>query len=387
MSGLATHSSLSPAPSAVISPGILHDHIRRASEAMRHEEIDALVLFRASNILAFTGVPLEPSDRLVCGLLTADGRLALLCPEFEASAAHAMPAQARLVTWQEHEDPYAALGRTLAELQLERAVIALDGHTWSATAGRIRENINGAQTVLDPGIIERVRLLKSPAEIAAIENACRVTAEIYPIIAVLLQPGLTELELQNEATRRFTQLGHAPGHGLFQAGPNAAVPHRAAGLRPMTEGDCVVCDWVARSGGYHGDLTRTFAIGRPSSRARAAYQAVRAAQKAAIQSCRPGIACEAVDAAARKTIADAGFGDFFIHRLGHGIGLDFHEPPYLVAGNRQPLEPGMCVTIEPGIYVPGEFGVRIEDVVAITPDGCQALSAGVPTDVSSAFAP
>jgi Xaa-Pro aminopeptidase len=147
----------------------------------------------------------------------------------------------------------------------------------------------------------------------------------------------------------------------------------------------VIVDFVARRFGYHGDMTRTFSVGAVSDEIVSAYSAVREAQAAAIAAIKPGVTCEDVDRIARDVIEGEGLGDYFTHRLGHGIGLDVHEPPYLVQGNKQKLEIGMCVTVEPGVYVPDQFGIRIEDVIAVTENGCEILSASVPTDLSDCF--
>jgi D-alanyl-D-alanine dipeptidase len=184
---------------------------------------------------------------------------------------------------------------------------------------------------------------------------------------------------------RMREAGLSPWGELIQGGESASVPHQATGRRRFRDGDAVVVDLVCRRNSYLGDMTRTFAIGRPEADVRRAYAVVRSAQRAALEAVRPGVTCEAVDRAARVVIERAGLGEYFVHRLGHGIGLDGHEPPYFVDGSRRRLAPGMCVTVEPGVYVPGRFGVRIEDVVAVTPDGCEILTRMIPTDVSEAF--
>jgi Xaa-Pro aminopeptidase len=172
---------------------------------------------------------------------------------------------------------------------------------------------------------------------------------------------------------------------MIQSGPNAAIPHNPTGERRLQEGDAIVVDSVVQFNGYYNDLTRTFALGEPPPRAKQAYRAVRRAQQAAIEAARPGIACEKLDRIARGIIAEAGFGQYFAHRLGHGIGIEVHEPPYLVGGNRETLRPGMCMSVEPGVYIPGEFGIRIEDDILITEDGCEVIRGGLSTDVTHAF--
>jgi Xaa-Pro aminopeptidase len=168
---------------------------------------------------------------------------------------------------------------------------------------------------------------------------------------------------------------------MVQFGPGAAMPHGQTGRRRLGDGDSVVVDFVIHDQGYYGDMTRTYFAGDMNKSARIAFEAVRDAHRAAIDAARPGITCEALDRVARGVIERAGLGDCFTHRLGHGIGLDGHEPPYLVGGNGEQLVSGMCVTIEPGVYVPGQFGVRIEDVIVITDHGCNVVSEGVPVEM------
>ena len=368
-----------------IDPQVVGQHLERASELLNEHKAGGLVLFRDSNILGFCGVPLAPSDRLACGLVNADGRVAFVVPAFEAEIADGLPAGSELIAWEEHEDPYAAAAEAARRLGLTTANIFLDGYTWVDTQARFRGALPRAQFELDPGIIDSVRIKKSPEEIEAIRAACEDTGRIYPLIARRLQAGMSELDLSREVMARLRKDGVSPCCDLIQGGTSAAIPHQPSGQRIFRDGEAVIVDFVAKRDSYHGDMTRTFAIGRPESEVKRAYTIVRRAQRAAIEAARPGVTCEAVDRAARAVIEEAGFGEYFVHRLGHGIGLDGHEPPYLVKGNKRRLEPGMCATVEPGIYIPGEFGIRIEDVITITQDGCSVLSTSVPTDVSDAF--
>ena len=200
----------------------------------------------------------------------------------------------------------------------------------------------------------------------------------------MIQPGVSELELYRELHAHYAKEGLAVDP-LIQSGPNGSVPHNPPGQRRLQEGDNLVVDSVIVVDGFTNDLTRTYALGEPSPRAKQAYQAVRRAQAAAIEAARPGVACGELDRIARAIITEAGFGEFFTHRLGHGMGIEGHEPPYLVGGNAERLRPGMCMSVEPGTYVPGEFGVRIEDDILITEDGCEVIHGELATDVTDAF--
>lgn len=368
-----------------IDPTFVRYHLDRATALLAEHQADGLLVFRDTNILAFCGVPLGPSDRLVCGLINREGRVALVVPAFEATAGRDLPPNSEIVAWEEHENPYTAVGRAAARLGLASGRILLDGHLWIDAHERLAATMNGATLGRDTEIIESVRIVKSPGEVAAIRAACRDTAQIYPLVAQALRPGISECELADDVLTTLRRAGCSPVGELIQGGEDGATPHRPTGKRVFRTGDAVIVDFVCAKGRYLGDMTRTFAIGRPSDDVIRAYSVVRDAQRAAIDAVRPGATCESIDARARSVIEAAGLGKYFVHRLGHGIGLDIHEPPYLVRGNRQALEPGMCMTIEPGVYVPGEFGVRIEDVVVVTEDGCDILSADMATDVSDAF--
>ncbi len=365
-----------------ISSDIVSRRLERTATLLAAHGADALLVFRASNILGFCGVPLAPSDRHVCGLINRDRQIAFVLPAFEAEIADSLPPGSHLVCWQEHEDPFAATAEAARLLGVDRGLILLDGHTWMETRERLRQAMPSASMGMDTGLIAAVRIRKSAEEVDAIRAACADAARIYPLVSRALRPGLSERELARDVIAALSAKGVRPFGELIQGGENAAVPHGQANTRRFVTGDAVVVDFVAVRDGYFGDMTRTYAVGRCDEDVRSAYAVVRQAQRAAIEYIRPGVSCESVDAVARRVIDDAGLGAWFTHRLGHGIGLDVHEPPYLVRGSRQVLEPGMCVTVEPGVYVPGRFGIRIEDTVAVTADGCSVLSSQIPTDVS-----
>lgn len=369
----------------VISPDLVQQHIDRAVRLMPDHDADGLLVFHKSNIIAFCGVPLAPSDRLVCGLINSDGRVAFVVPAFEAELAASLPPGSEVVTWEESDDPYLATAKAASLLGIDGSRILLDGHTWLDAQHRMQAALPRADLIADPGVIHSVRVTKSDDEIAAIRAACEATGRIYALINQRLRPGITETELARDVLDQLRKAGVSPYGELIQGGENASIPHMPTGQRRFINGDAVIVDFVAVRGSYHGDMTRTFAVGQPSEEVCSAYATVRAAQRAAIQAIRPGVTCEQIDQTARGIIERAGLGGFFSHRLGHGIGLDVHEPPYLVAGSNTMLKPGMCVTVEPGVYLPGRFGIRIEDVVVVTQSGSEVLSADVPTDVSEEF--
>jgi Xaa-Pro aminopeptidase len=370
---------------APIDAELVRQHRDRAAAMLPDFDAEGLLLFRGTNILGFSGVPLAPSDRLVCALVNRDSVLAFIVPGFEAAKAEGILSSSEIFTWEEHEDPYATVAKAAATLGIARGTLLLDGHTWLDASTRLIAHMPGARLIPDPGIIEAVRIQKTADELAVIREACHDTGRIFPIIQRIIRHGMTEMDLRHEAFEQLVRSGVVPFGDLIQGGESASVPHQPTGTRRFIEGDAVIVDFSAYHGGYLGDMTRTFAIGEIDEEIRRAYAAVRDSQKAAIAAIRPGATCESIDRVARSIIEQAGLGDYFLHRLGHGVGLDIHEPPYLVRGNRQPLATGMCVTVEPGVYVSGRFGIRIEDVVAVTDEGCEVLTSGVPTDMTKAF--
>ncbi len=373
------------AASPPISAELVQEHLERAATGLQTHRADGLFLFRNTNILGFCGVPLSASDRLVCALLNAEGRMAFVVPAFEADMAVGLPPGSVIEKWREDEDPYVAVASAAKRLGVDSGKILLDPHTWLHVQAGLAAALPKAALALDAGLIESVRQIKSQEEIAAIRRACDDTGRIYPLVGQRLVPGMPERDLARDVLDRLRDDGLSPWGQLIQGGESASVPHLPSGPRQFQDGDLVIVDFVCQRDSYLGDMTRTFAIGQPTDEMREAYAVVRSAQAVAIEAIRPGVSCESVDRAARRVIEKAGLGDCFVHRLGHGIGLDVHEAPYLVRGNTQKLEPGMCVTVEPGVYLPGRFGIRIEDVVAVTEDGCEILSNTVPTDVSEAL--
>lgn len=369
----------------VIMPELVQQHIDRATSLLPGYRAEGIIVFRRSNILAFCGVPLEPTDRLVCGIINADGRVAFVVPAFEAEQAATLPPGSEVATWEEHQDPYAAVATAVQVIGLDSAALLVDGHMWLSARAALKAALPRATLIDDTGLIETVRIRKSDEEVSAIRAACEDTGRIYPLVAQRLRPGVTESELAREVIDTLQRAGVSPHGELIQGGENASIPHVPTGSRRFVNGDSVIVDFVAERDSYLGDMTRTFAVGQPSEVLVQAYTAVREAQRAAIKAIRPGVECQEIDRIARDVIENAGFGGYFTHRLGHGIGIDVHEPPYLVRGNALKLQPGMCMTVEPGVYVPGRFGVRIEDVVAVTDTGCEVLSNAVATDMSEAL--
>lgn len=365
---------------SAISNGIVSDHRARLSEELDRADADGYFLFKGVNLLGFCGLPIGPSDRLVCAWVNRRGEMAIILPAFEASAADDVPQNVRVHPWDEHEDPYQAVATAAASLGIHKGRLLVDDHTWIEVRDRLQLALPHATLDTDHGVLNFVRMVKSADEIEAIRQACAHCSIVFDHVTGLLVPGATEDRVHRSVSDRLTNEGATPEIVLIQSGPNGSVPHLPTGTRKIQSGDAVIVDCVSRRAGYCGDMTRTFLIGEPIEALRSAYAAVRRAHDAAIDFIRPGVTASQVDTVARTVIDRAGFGRAFLHRLGHGIGLEGHEPPYIVQGNDVVLEAGMCFTVEPGIYVKNTFGIRLESVVAVTPDGCELLSDMTPLE-------
>lgn len=369
---------------SAIPTEIVREHVARLADLMAEGDHSAVILFHPSNMLAFAGTPHASSDRLTCAAVTREGQVHLVCPAFERPAVAAAETLAAVHTWQETENPYEVFAGALRRAGVRRGVVGVDGRMWLEAWRGFQAAFEGITLRPVELMLREVRICKSPAEQALLRAAHARGEQVFLALRDMLRAGVTERRLHKEAQTRMQILGVAVDP-MIQSGPNGAIPHNPTGERALAPGDNVVVDSVITLHGYINDLTRTYAVGEPSPRARAAYRAVREAQAAAIAAARPGVECGALDRTAREIIEQAGFGPYFTHRLGHGIGVEGHEPPYLHGTNAERLRPGMAMTIEPGVYVPGEFGVRIEDCILISETGCEVIRGALPTDVSEAF--
>ncbi len=368
----------------IIPAPVVRDHVARLTELIRAQDLAAVILFNHSNMFAFTGTEHSSSDRLCCGAVTREGAVLVVCPAFERPAVHGAEQLATISTWEEHEDPYRCFANALAQAGVRRGTVGVDGRMWLDAVHHFGQALDGLALRSAEPLLREVRICKTPAEQELLRAAHRQGEKVYPPLRDLLRPGVRESDVHKQLAARMEAIG-IPAGPMIQSGPNAAVPHNPTSERVLQNGDLIVIDSVISWQGYVNDLTRTFALGQPSAKMKKAYKAVRQAQAAAFETARPGVPCRRLDEVARRIITEAGFGPYFTHRLGHGMGIECHEPPYLDGRNEELLRPGMCTTVEPGIYVPGEFGIRIEDDILITQDGCEVIRGELATDVTDAF--
>ncbi len=348
--------------------------LRAVSAATGQAGLDALLLTPGPDLRYVTGYDAHESERLTCLVLPAGKDPILVVPRLELRGVHASPAAAlglEIVGWDETDDPYALVARRLGAV----TAVGLSDRMWALMVLRLRAALPGARQELASVALRDLRARKSPAEIAALRAAAEAIDRVHARVPGWLRTGRTEADVAADISEAIRAEGHATADfAIVGSGPNGASPHHTASDRVLQRGDTVVVDiGGTMPTGYCSDCTRTYAIGAPATEVAEYYEVLKAAQEAACAAVRPGVAAEAVDAAARQPITAAGYGEYFVHRTGHGIGLETHEEPYIVAGNAEPLQPGHAFSVEPGIY-PGPSGARIEDIVVCTPDGAERLN-------------
>ncbi|HEX9486589.1 MAG TPA: Xaa-Pro peptidase family protein [Gemmatimonadales bacterium] len=367
---------LAPAQQRSLSPEVFARRLERARAELKTRGLDLLIATPSTNYEYFTGYNPGRSERLIALLLPVAAPPAIVCPSFELERIKRHSVITELRGWEEQEDPHALVRDTVRRLRpgSGRGTIALESSTAYQTFLRLGRALPDWTFVDAAPVTQRLRVIKSPEEIALLRRAIAITLDAMAATFAQLAVGTTERDVAQILEHEMQQRG-APGDGLVQFGPSSALPHGGPGGPKLELEMVVLIDCGCRVGGYTSDITRTIWFGdRPSDEFRTVFNVVHDAQTAAMELGRPGTPCEEMDRAARKAITAAGYGPFFTHRLGHGLGMDGHEPEYLVEGNNTRLEPGMVFTIEPGIYQLGKFGVRIEDDCLMTERGVEVLS-------------
>jgi Xaa-Pro aminopeptidase len=355
------------------------ERLGRAAAAAGGAGLGALLLTPGPDLRYVIGYDANQLERLTCLVIPAAGAPFLVVPRLELPAAQASPAGGlglEMIPWDETDDPYALVAKRLgASAPAGVSSVGLADRMWALMVLRLREALPDARQGLASAALSGLRIRKTPAEIAALRAAGAAIDRVHARVPGWLRAGRTEREVAADIAEAIAAEGHARADFVIVAsGPNASSPHHEASGRVLTLGDVVVVDiGGTMPSGYCSDCTRTYAIGTPPPGFADYYAVLKDAQEAACAAVRPGVSAEAVDAAAREPITAAGYGAQFIHRTGHGIGLETHEDPYIVAGNAEPLEPGMAFSVEPGIY-PGPHGARIEDIVVCTGQGAERLN-------------
>jgi Xaa-Pro aminopeptidase len=338
-----------------------------ASEALRARGLAALLLSPSSDLPYLAGYRVHPSERLTCLVIGADGDSTLVVPELEAPRAKAAAPDLAQRTWSETQDPYALV----ASLVTGKGDVAVADQMWSLFVLRLQAALRGRGFQLASVITRGLRMRKDAYERESLRAVSAAADRAFPRLLEREFAGRTEREVGTELAALLREEGHDEvTFTIVASGPNGASPHHETGDRRIARGDAVVLDFGGTREWYCSDITRSVHVGAEvDDEVRKVHDVVRRSQEAGYAAARTGATAASVDAAARRVIDEAGYGERFIHRTGHGIGLDGHEHPYLVRGNDEALEPGMAFSIEPGIYIPGRFGIRIEDIAILGDDG------------------
>ncbi|HKP28046.1 MAG TPA: Xaa-Pro peptidase family protein [Gemmatimonadales bacterium] len=356
--------------------------IAKARRLLAENDFGAFMLTGGTSLRYFTNINWWLSERLLTVVIPREGRPFVVCPAFERDRAQEQindgpfEGDADIMTWEEHENPWALLAGGLRDRGAATARIGIEETTYWVYSDGLAKELPTATLTSGTPITAGCRMVKSPAEIALMRLASQVTLKAYKAAWQCLREGMTQGDFAELVRLAHERLGFSGDAGV-QVGPASALPHGSAKPQVVREGTILLMDGGCSVGGYSSDLSRTFVLGKASDRMKQVFEIEHRAQTTALKTARPGLPCEAVDAAARAVIVDAGFGPgykYFTHRVGHGMGMDGHEWPYLVKGNTLPLSPGMVFSDEPGIYIPGEFGVRLEDDMLITESGAELFT-------------
>jgi Xaa-Pro aminopeptidase len=352
------------------------ERLAAAQAATARAGLDALLLTPGADLQYLTGYAAHPLERLTCLVLPAIGPITLIVPMLERPAAEASPAPGTGVTIIDHADgtdPYPLVAAALPDVKK----VGIGNRMWAEHSLAMRTALPDAQQYLAGDVLRELRMRKSPIEVEALASAGAAIDTVHAQMVDWLYAGRTEAEVASDIADAIRLSGHARADfAIVASGPNSASPHHETSHRVIQSGDPVVVDiGGTMPSGYCSDSTRTYiAGGTPDPEFVALYDVLHRAQQVSVNAVKPGVSCEDVDAAARDIIAAAGYGEAFLHRTGHGIGMDGHEDPYIVTGNRRLIEAGMAFSIEPGIYLAGRFGARIEDIVVATDDGVRRLN-------------
>ncbi len=357
------------------------DRLGRLAEQAGVSGADVILITPGPDLEYFIGHSVGSHERLTCLVVPAGGEPSLLVPTLERPGWAGTPAEdlgIAISTWTDGQDPYRALAELLPA---GCRVLAVDYHMPAVHALNAQAIVPGSELTLAGEAIAELRMRKAPDEVEQLAAAGAAIDRVQRRIREWLTAGRTENEVAADIAKAIVDEGHArPDFVIVGSGPNGASPHHEASDRVIEPGDVVVIDIGGpMPSGYFSDCTRTYVVAPDGGRTIApkieeVYGVVRRAQEAGVAAVRPGVTAESIDQAARSVIEQAGYGEYFITRTGHGIGLEVHEHPYMVAGNTTPLEPGMAFSVEPGIYLPGEFGVRIEDIVVVGESGAVLMN-------------
>jgi Xaa-Pro dipeptidase len=361
--------------------------IEKARRLMVENKIDAVMLTGGTSMVYFTGMQWGNSERMTAIVLPARGNAFIVTPKFEEertleqARTGPLGSGTQVLTWEEDESPYERVRDGLRDLALSSGTIGIEETVKHVFANEVARANPSMRLVSGTPVTAGCRMVKDAHEIALMRLASQVTLKAYEAAYKSLRDGMTQDDFARLVSQAHRRLGFEGGAGV-QVGPYSANPHGSVTPQTIHEGTILLIDGGCKVEGYSSDISRTFVLGKPTEKMKQVFALELAAQTAALKAARPGVEAQSVDAAARKVIEDGGYGPgykYFTHRVGHGMGMDGHEWPYLVKGNTLKLQPGMTFSDEPGIYIVGEFGVRLEDDMLITDDGAELFTPQSPS--------
>jgi Xaa-Pro dipeptidase len=356
--------------------------IERAKRLMAEQKMDALMLCSGTSLVYFTNIDWSGGERLFACVVPVKGEPFFVCPAFEEDRAREQIAlgpfsgTADVRTWHEHESPYQLVAEGLRDRGIATGRLGIEETVKYAFSDGVAKAARTVTAVSGTPVTAGCRGIKDAHELELMRLASTVTLKAYEAAYKAMKEGMTQHDFEQLVASAHSRLGFSGGAGV-QTGKYSAMPHGSIQPQVIREGTILLIDGGCKVEGYSSDISRTFVLGKPTDKMKRVFEIERKAQDAALAAAKPGVPCEALDAAARKVIVDAGYGPdykYFTHRVGHGMGMDGHEWPYLVRGNKLPLAPGMTFSDEPGIYIPEEFGVRLEDDMYITEEGAKLFT-------------
>ncbi len=358
----------------MLDESVYKKRIEQVRKHLESSRVDFAFLTPAPNFQYLAGYDYNMHERLTALVIQKNTEPQIVAPEFELTGQSSKTWIKDFVPWAEDEDPYALVASLVGEKNGGHSV-SLDDSTTLGVYWSLETALGGfAETTSLSPMINSMRITKSDAEIEMMKKAGHIINDAVLKAFEEATIGMTELEVQQIVHKEIRRQGATPTFAAVQFGENSAIPHAAAGSRALKKGDVVLMDCGCTLEGYNTDMTRVGVVGPPTEEQERVYSTVLHAVETAVENITSGMSCGAADGLARRVIDDAGYGDYFTHRLGHGIGLEVHEPPYIVRGSSQELKRGMCHSVEPGIYLEGKFGIRIEDLVCVREDGLELLT-------------
>lgn len=353
------------------------DRILKLQELARDKNIDYVFIVPGANLYYFTGLSMGLSERPAMAIVPSQGEPLFYCPAFEAEKVRQVTGISRFITYSDEEGPYQAMAEWLEKQKCSRVRAAYEYRAARLLEYMVvRSAVSSVELHDARPLMAQLRMQKDSEELKSMQRAAEIADAMMQAVRQALVPQATEAQVREAAVRAVKEIEPKaePAFVSVASGPRGALPHAGQADRVINSGELVVVDLGARYQGYCSDITRTLPVGQISDRLRDVYELVVRANEAGRQFVRPGVTCEEIDRETRRVIEDGGYGEYFTHRTGHGLGLEVHEEPYIVKGNLLKVKEGMTFTIEPGIYLPGEAGIRIEDDVVVTESGCRSLT-------------